>query len=42
MHNLNAYKNVGKENQVVHFWVTDEISAHEILVWKCLEYLPLI
>ena len=39
---LNAYKNPRKEDQVVDFWITDEITTSEIVFWKCLEYLSLI
>ena len=39
---LNVYKNPGKEYQVVDFWVTDVISASEILFWKYLQDVPLI
>ena len=39
---LNVYKNPGKEHQVVDFWVTDVLSASEILFWKYLQDAPLI
>ena len=39
---LNLYKTPGKEYQVADLWVTDEISASEILFWKYLEYVHLI
>ena len=42
LHMLNVYKISRKEHQVVDFWVTDEISASEILFWEYLEYVPLI
>ena len=31
-----------KNHQVVDFWVTDEISASEIMFWKYLENVSLI
>ena len=42
LHMLNVYKISRKEHQVVDFWVTDEISASEILFWEYSEYVPLI
>ena len=42
LHGLNVYKIPGKEHQVVDFWLSDEISASEILFWKYLQYLPQI
>ena len=40
LHRLNEYKISRNEHQVVDFWVTDELSASEVLFWECLEYVP--
>ena len=34
LHTLNVYEIPAKEHQVADFWVTDEITASEILFWK--------
>ena len=39
---LNVYKISANEHQVSDRWVTDEISVFKILLWKYLEYVPLI
>ena len=39
---LNVYKISGKKHQLIDFWVSDEMSALEILFWKYLSYIPLI
>ena len=39
---LNVYKILRIEHKVVDFWVTDEILASEILLWKYSEFVPLI
>ena len=42
LHTLSVYKIPRKKDQVVDFWVPDEIVASEILFWKYLDYVPLI
>ena len=39
---LNVYKFPAKEHQAVDRWDAEEISVSEILLWKYLEYVPLI
>ena len=39
---LNVYKFSAKEHQAVDRWDADELSVSSILLWKYLEYVPLI